>query len=360
MAENKKAKDTSESRDEKALLEKLGKALRSKQAAIVMHNNPDPDSLAAAFGMRLLLRRRFNVSASLYYGGMIGRAENRCMVNQLKIPVNQIQKDINELDLRTFRTIIMVDTQPGAGNNIVPSDIIPQVVIDHHRPIRKLTRKAAFYDVTPGMGSSSTIITGYLRAADIKIPRAEATALVYGIKTDTYDLGRDTGYRDVDQYRFLLDKIDRKRIHNIEHPIHLRSYYVQLHRALQCVEIYDDACITVLEDIEYPEITAELSDWFYNMWGIHWVLAIGVENSGKIYLSLRIRNRKRKAGKLIRQIAGRRGMAGGHEQIAGGVVIAAEDSPEAVQAEIKRIKKRFLKAIGIDESQKPVPLIPPS
>ncbi len=357
MPEDKNAQDTA-GRDTEALLAKMGAAIRSRKAAIVMHNNPDPDSLAAAFGMRLLLRRRFNTSGSIYYGGMIGRAENRCMVAQLRIPVNQVQKDISELDLRTYRTIIMVDTQPGAGNNVVPYNIIPQIVIDHHRPIRKLTKRAAFVDVNASMGSSSTIVTGYLRAAGVRLPRAEATALLYGIKTDTYDLGRDAGNEDIAQYQYLLDKMDRKKIHRIEHPLHPRSYYGQLYRALQHVELYEDACVTVLEDIDYPEITAELADWFYNLWGVHWVLAVGVGDDGKIYLSLRIRNRKRKAGSLIKKIAGRHGMAGGHEQIAGGVVIAADKSPETVGAEIARIKLRFLKVIGIDDSVKPAPLIP--
>ena len=332
----------------------LGLALHSKKAAIVTHDNPDPDCIAAAFGLKLLLNRHFNVSAAVFHGGLVGRAENRCMVSQLDMDM----RDISELDLRVYRTVAMVDTQPGAGNNSLPPAIIPDIVIDHHFPLRKKTRSAPFHDVRREAGSSSTIITEYLMEAGVKIPRKTATALLYGIRTDTYDLEREAGPEDVRAYRFLLDKTDRTLLSRIENPVHNRSYYIQLHGALESTEIYEDALITALHNVEYPEITAEIAEWFFFLRGIRWALAIGVENDSAIYLSLRARQKKRRAGTLIRKVTGRRGTAGGHEQVAGGKIILDTPGREAAEAEIARMKKRFLRALGKDDGIPPAYLFP--
>lgn len=338
---------------EKEKLQQMKDALHSSNVAIIMHNNPDPDCLAGSFGLQLLLKKHFKIESTLFYQGLIGRAENRSMVNQLKIEALPYK----DIDFRRFKTIAMVDTQPSAGNNPLPSKVIPDIVIDHHRPIRKKTRLVKFQDVRPEAGSSSTIITRYLRAAEIKIPKTLATALLYGIKTDTYDLEREAGPDDVDAYRFLIDKVDRNALTRIERPIHNRNYYAQLHKALETTEIYDDACITILDPVLYPEITAELAEWLYSMWGIHSVLAVGIENNDKIYLSLRLRNKKKKAGKMIKNIAGKHGMAGGHDQSAGGMITLDTPSKESVMCELSCIRKRFLKTMNKPENMKPVMLI---
>lgn len=338
---------------EKEKLKQMKDAVRSNRVAIILHNNPDPDCLAAASALQYLLKKHFRKEAALFYRGLIGRAENRSMVNQLKIEAFPY----SEIDFRRYKTIAMVDTQPSAGNNPLPSNIIPDIVIDHHRPIRKKTRQVQFQDVRPEAGSSSTIMTRYLRAAEIVIPKNLTTALLYGIKTDTFDLEREAGPDDVSAYRFLLDKVDRNALTRIEHPIHNRSYYAQLHKALENAEIYDDACVTTLEKVAYPEITAELAEWFYFMWGIHWSLSIGVENNEKIYLSLRTRDKKKRASTVINKIAGPHGMAGGHERSAGGMIQLEKPCAESVKCEIACIKKRFLKALKKPEDSKPVKLI---
>lgn len=327
----------------------IGKAITSSRVAIIMHNNPDPDCLAAASALQHLLKNTFKAQSSLFYGGMIGRAENRAMVSHLKLEASVFDKSV----LGEFKTIALVDTQPGAGNNPLPHSVIPDIVIDHHTPMRAKTRQAAFYDVRPEFGSSSTILTRYLIAADVAIPKAIATALLYGIKTDTYDLEREAGKEDVAAYKYLLDKADRKALARIEHPLHHRSRFANMAQAFSSAEIYEDACVTMLENVEYPDITAEMADWFYYTWGIHWILAIGIEDNKKIFLSLRIRNKKRKAGVMIRQVVGKHGMAGGHDMSAGGMVPVNPPGRSEALEEADRLKRRFLRSLNIPEDTVP-------
>ncbi len=317
--------------------------------AIVTHNNPDPDSIGAAYGLKTLLNMAYGIKATIYYGGIIGRAENRAMVSHLKIPLVQIE----DSDFRKHPTIAVVDAQPGAGNIQIPAGRIPDIVIDHHVPLRMATRKVPFHDVRGEFGSSSTIITEYLRAAYVKVSRSLATALFYGLKTDTYDLCREAGPHDMDAYRYLVDKIDRRALTQIEHPLHKRAYYAQIHQAVENATIYDDVLITILRNLEYPDITAEVADWFYSMHRISWVLVIGVNHDGRIFLSVRTREKKKHAGRLIRTVVGKHGLAGGHDQIAGGTVTPDDcTNPECISAEIALIKYRFLKALGKPGTEK--------
>lgn len=129
--------------DAVAISEKL-KELTSgrKQLLIVLHNNPDPDALAAGLAFKHLAETSFEVRSTIVYGGYITRAENRAMVTQLKIPL----KNINRIRLKRYDCIVMLDTQPPAGNNSLPSGTRCDVVIDHHPKRRRLKTKLAIIE----------------------------------------------------------------------------------------------------------------------------------------------------------------------------------------------------------------------
>jgi nanoRNase/pAp phosphatase (c-di-AMP/oligoRNAs hydrolase) len=83
---------------------------------ILPHDNPDPDSLAAALGLRCIFERE-GLHPVIAFGGIIGRAENRALVRELNIPL----VPISDLPMSSADTIIaMVDTQPGRRNNSLP------------------------------------------------------------------------------------------------------------------------------------------------------------------------------------------------------------------------------------------------
>ncbi len=339
--------------DTKNTLELLGSAIRSRKVAIITHNNPDPDSIAAALGLSTLLKKRFNKDSALFYGGLIGRAENRAMIRELNIKM----KNIREFDHRVYRTTALVDTQPGAGNNSLNKDIIPDIVIDHHIPVRKKTHLVPFHDIRADFGSTSTIIFEYLKEAGIEITSKVATALFYGIKTDTYDLGREFIKHDIDAYFHCAQRMNRKILHSIERPLHRQSYFVRMYEAIDETEICGDLLFTVVRNADYPEITAEVADWLYTMRGIKWTLVVAVDASGEIFLSIRTRDKKRDAGHVITKIAGPHGMAGGHGLIAGGSIRLDNPDPVSVRKEIMNVKAKFFKLLSKNKNAEPAPLI---
>src|SRR5579862_328404 len=64
-----------------------------KAALIYMHDNPDPDALAAALGLGRLFEHELGAAVTLGHGGIVGRAQNRAMVDTLgmqHVPVERI------------------------------------------------------------------------------------------------------------------------------------------------------------------------------------------------------------------------------------------------------------------------------
>src|SRR6185503_3627585 len=91
----------------------LGALAGRKAALIYMHDNPDPDALAAALGLGRLLEHELGVSITLGHGGIVGRAQNRAMVDTLGIRLTPVDR----LDPDAFDLIALVDSQPETGNN---------------------------------------------------------------------------------------------------------------------------------------------------------------------------------------------------------------------------------------------------
>ncbi len=210
----------------KEKLERLIRLAKGKKHALILtHDNPDPDSLASAIALALILEKRAGLEARVAYGGIIGRAENLAFVKMLRLPVVPVSQVVfDEHDL-----FALVDTQQPVGNHALPPHLRADIVLDHH-PIRDEGPLAPFADVGRDYGATSTLLVEYLRAARLE-PSAElATALYYGIKADTRDLERQTNDPDIDSYLWLFPKIDRSLLAQIEHP-QLPARYFQLYHA---------------------------------------------------------------------------------------------------------------------------------
>src|SRR5512143_1821750 len=102
---------------------------------VLTHDNPDPDALASTAVLARLLRQTFKRPVTVAYGGIIGRAENREMVRCLGLKFSQLRY----IKWENYQHFALVDTQPRTGNNQLPREIVPDLVIDHH-PLRQASR----------------------------------------------------------------------------------------------------------------------------------------------------------------------------------------------------------------------------
>ncbi len=275
------------------------------------HDNPDPDSLAAAIGLKLVVAQA-GVEATVAAGGIIGRAENRAMVRELGLELQHIE----EVNPACFPLIALLDTQPGTGNNSLPAGRHADIVVDHH-PRRPSSAEAAWNDIREDAGASSTIVYGYLRALGIPIDARTATAFFYALKSETRDLGREAGALERQAYIELLPQVDHERLYRITNPKLGREHFVAVDRALRAALVRGELLTANLGALDYPDLVAEVADLLLPYDRVHWVLCVG-QHQGTVFLSIRTDIPDAHAGELIRKVIAARGAGGGHGLIAGG------------------------------------------
>jgi nanoRNase/pAp phosphatase (c-di-AMP/oligoRNAs hydrolase) len=297
-----------------ALIALMERRSSSGRWLVLTHDNPDPDSIAAAATLSRLLRQRFKHRVTTAYGGIIGRAENREMVRVLGIRLSHVR----HLNWKHYRNFALVDTQPTTGNNQLPDGLTPSIVFDHH-PVRRATRSVPFVDVRTEYGATATIVAEYVLASGMEINRREATALVYAIRSETQDFGREYSPADRSMFDLLYPRCDTRALALIQAPRLPLSYFSNLHEALENVATVSTLVVSHLGDVEQPDIVPEIADLLLRLEGKTWSLCTGVHGD-RIYLSIRTTNQRADAGRLMRRLLGRRGKGGGHGMMAGGWV----------------------------------------
>lgn len=329
-------------------IDRLLEAVRGADEVLILpHNDPDPDAIASALALQLLLKDKAGVDSYIVYQGLIGRAENKALVRYLGRPLRHLK--CNELE--SASAIALVDTQPGAGNNALPPDTDVIIVLDHHPP-RQATAEAAFADVRPGLGATSTLLVQHLRAAGIEPPVFLATALFYGVKTDTMGLARATK-EDVEAYFYLQPRIDVEALVGIEQAQVPAEYFERLAATLKDARVHDGVVISYVGPMNRPDLTAEMADLLLRLEGTRWVICFGAYK-GNLITAVRTWSRTGKAEKLAQAIVGNRRTAGGHDSMAGGQIPLDGEPPERAA---RRRARRALEYLDISPEKEGEPLI---
>lgn len=325
-------------------LRRLLRAFRgTKRVLILTHDYPDPDSIASALALGRLLERRVRCHVDLGHGGIVGRAENRALVKVVRVPL----KPLDQLNLDSYDALALVDTQPLTGNNSLPEERIPDVVIDHH-PLRPETRRARFFDVRTSSGATATMMVEYLKAARFRMDADLATALFYGIQAETQSLSRETSRVDREAYASLFPTVDFRKLSEIETAGVSRDYFAKMGTALAGTTLHGEVAVTFLGEVSNPELVAEFCDMILRLENIRWALCLGVK-SGSMVLSVRTKERSGRAGHMIRAVVGKEGMAGGHGMMAGGVAPIDRFQPATSEKARDVLTRRFLKAMDAED-----------
>jgi nanoRNase/pAp phosphatase (c-di-AMP/oligoRNAs hydrolase) len=326
-----------------ARLKRLSSVLDgARSMLIIVQNTPDPDAIAAAAALRELANEKHEIACSIGHSGGIWRAENVALLKYLGLNT----RPLSELDLDRFDRLAMVDAQPGAGNVTFDASVRLDVVIDHH-PIRRETRSARFTDVRSRYGATSTILYEYLKQAKIEIPIPVATAMVYGIRSDTQDLGRESTKADVEAFLALYPSANARALGRIVQAPLPRSYFSRLRTALDEARIHGDRIVSYLGRLESPEMVAEAADLLLRAEEVRWTMTLGVVDD-LLNVSLRTRDRDRHAGRIARNLAGRKGFGGGHQALAAAQIPLSgpNDSERQIRKLVRDLIKRFLRATG--------------
>ena len=316
--------------------------LPASSVLIVTHDYPDPDCIASSFGVQQLLQHWGVSSSQIAFGGFVGRAENRAMIRFTNIQTVPLML----IEFSDFDRIILVDSFPGDGNVSLKPDITVDAVIDHH-PHKSKRNKPRFFDIRKDVGSTSTIITQYLKAEECEISRNLATALFYGIKTDTHRLSRNVSPEDIACYKMLFDAVDHLALSKIELPDRDAEYFNILHRSAESMTLYDKKLgHTHLGTVSSPDYIAEMADLFHSLEDLEWMLCSGIFKN-QIFFSIRSKNDET-AGIKAEKIAHKmNGSGGGHSTMAAGRVPVEGARFDAAVVEFIEVCKKLLKIKNI-------------
>ncbi|MCB2192253.1 MAG: DHH family phosphoesterase [Deltaproteobacteria bacterium] len=267
----------------------------------------DPDALASSLALKRLLWRRVT-NVTIAHVNQISRPDNLAMTRLLNIPLTPLAK----VDVNSFSKKVMVDSQP--HHNAAFEGIKVDVVIDHH-PVGEVATNCGFCDIRPRYGAASSILTEYIRGAGIKPSNRLATALVYGIKTDTASFGRSSQLEDVQAFQYLFPKANQSVLRKIEFSEMRLKDLALLHLALDRFVVHKHSMYVHLGEVSSPDNLVQIADFFLRVDSVDTCAVSGV-NQDNLVVILRNAGYRINAGRLAEDAFGEFGPAGGHKSMA--------------------------------------------
>lgn len=268
--------------------------------------NADPDSMACAMALKRLFWRRIK-KTHIYHINVINRADNLAMVRLLKVD----QKHIRNMNSAEITKWAIVDSQPHHSEQFTKFKF--DIIVDHH-PVNPAS-KGEFVDIRDDYGATSTIFTEYLRAAGIKPSPRLATALFYGIKTDTDDFVRNSSPNDINAFRYLYNFVNTNIIKKIESSGMTKKTLSSFRTAIENLTFIHDMSFIYMDKVESPDILVMIADFFLKMGESTWTVVSGIHNQ-RLIIIIRNAGFRLDAGKKAVKLFGAYGSAGGHKSAA--------------------------------------------
>lgn len=317
-------------------------SIKRKHIYIQMHNFPDPDAIASAYGLQFLLEQK-NIKSTICYKGRVDHGSSYSMVEKLGIDI----VEYDELkDMDTNSEIILVDAQKGNANIIdMPGEEV--MCIDHHPTYEKANY--VFSDIRPEVGACASIIAQYFFNNNIVMSSKVATALLYGIKVDTANMTRGVSDLDLEMFYKIFNMADRHMIMELDNSVLRREDLQAYANAINSIETVGRISFANTE-MNCPEaLIAAISDFIMMLDTTDITIVHSLRDDG-IKISLRSNNGV-DVGKVANRALRGIGSGGGHENMAGGFVPYCSNVKNPigdnayVNEMIKDIRNRFVAEI---------------
>jgi nanoRNase/pAp phosphatase (c-di-AMP/oligoRNAs hydrolase) len=277
--------------------------------AVLIYGSPDPDAVASAMALREILNQTKPLAKCVFVATEpVIRYQNAEFIREMKVEIEMLDK----IDLREFRLIAIVDAQPTFFGEAL-GELKPQIVLDHH-PC-KSTWHASLADVRPSYGALSTIMTEYLLAARVRIPKRLYTALLYGIRSDTVNFERDVSLEDIGAYYLTFSRANRQLIRRIELNQIPERFLKYFDYACQRKRRYRDRVIVFLGTVESPDACVQVADFFLRVINVFYVIIAGIVKE-RLVIIFRGDGYRQDCGAIARKSFGIFGTAGGHRSAA--------------------------------------------
>ena len=284
---------------------KLVESVGTKDVLAILIN-ADPDAFGSALALKRLFWRKAK-QIKICRINKIERPDNLALARLLDLRHQHIQ----HLKSTEVTKWAIVDSQPSHDEKFSKHRF--DIIIDHHPVSEGL--EAEFIDNQPEYGANSTILTEYLKAARIKPSPRLATALFYGIKTDTDNFVRGSVSRDIIALRYLYEFANLNIIKKIESSELSLKMLPEFKRALHNMSLVGNTAYVHLGSVNNGDILVIVADFLMKLAEANWSIVSGL-NGGKLIVIFRNAGFRNNAGKRAKAAFGDIGSAGGHKAAA--------------------------------------------
>ena len=279
---------------------------------IQCHDNPDPDALAAAYGLYKFFTGADKDVRIIYSGPFkITKSNLLLMIRELNIPVSYYSPDSEKID----GLLLTADCQYGQGN-VTRLEADDLAVIDHHNG----TCAVEMNEIHPELGSCSTLVWKLMEdeGYDILSDRDLCTALYYGLMTDTGNFSEISHPLDKDMRDCLIVNEAQIRLFTNSN-ITLDEMRITGEALAGYESISNYSCGILMADDCDPNILGIISDMALQVAEFNVVVAYG-HVSGGYKLSARSCIKEVMADDFVKAISEGVGSGGGHDFKAGGFI----------------------------------------
>lgn len=294
-----------------AVYDRLIDILRGHRVIIQPHDFPDPDAIGSAYGLQYFLKQN-GIDSELIYNGKIEKVNTKRIIEGTGILI----QNINEVDdLSGEEYIITIDGQKNNSNfTDIPGEEI--ACIDHHAWTTDY--RYEFVDHRR-YGACSSIIVSYYMESGIIMPKSVATALLFGIKMDTFDFTRGVTEADICAFAYLHPIADNPYVTHLEKNnlelSDLRAYGV----AFEHTVVFDRVGFAHI-NFDCPDaLIAMVSDFILALEAVD-VSVVYADREGGYKFSVRSELESLNAGKFIAKALEGIGDGGGHPTMSGGII----------------------------------------
>ncbi len=351
--------ETIETQQSAFTLVNIIKESNNKELAIFLQDNPDPDAIAS--GLTLKHISNFcDVESSIYYGGNISHQKNKALINLLNMKLMKAKtKDEAREIANSAGKVALIEASIPSKNNILPEEITPNLIFDHHQ-VDLSSVQGDFIDIQQEIGATSTIMTKYLRQLNIKPNPQLATALLYGIRTDTKEFTRNTTSDDLSAASYLSPLADTNILSQLEAPPMSLETLDIIGRAIRHKEIRGSYLASFVEFITDRDALPQAAEMMLQLEGVSTVLVFGI-NEDKVQLSARSRDTRVNLGMLMQSAFGKLN-SGGHATMAAGainlgILSDANDRTSLLKVTSDAVRKKFFSAVGAEFEKETLPSI---
>ncbi|MGB7947196.1 MAG: bifunctional oligoribonuclease/PAP phosphatase NrnA [Candidatus Binatia bacterium] len=291
-------------------VERIRSLFGEEKVHILLQHDPDPDAIGSALALRELLGRN-RITTPIVTFGEVTRPENLAMIRFLDIQIERIT--YNDLH-KDGAGLALVDVQPPYFDQSLGE---VDLVVDHHP--KRTAFKARFTDLRTNYGATSTIFTEYLRSVGMEPSQRLATALLYGIKTDTLFLERGSILADLSAFTFLYPFANKAMITRIERPALPREDLEALGRALSRLQLDNGVAVIHMGEINREDVIPQMAEFCLNIEGVEWGVVSGLVKD-RVVISVRNVGYVKSAGEIMKRLYDDIGSAGGHRAMAKAVI----------------------------------------